>query len=64
MAGARRLESGATWDLAVTASQQGTGAVAEAAFVPGGPPVGDLQAAYEDLQAATRVLPGPTACRS
>jgi hypothetical protein len=54
MAGARRAEGDATWQLAVTAAQRGTGAVAAAAFVPGGPPVGDLQAAYEGLQQKTR----------
>jgi hypothetical protein len=57
MAGARRAEGDATWAMAVTAAQQGTGTVAAAAFVPGGPPVGDLQAAYERLQDRTRTTP-------
>jgi hypothetical protein len=57
MAALRRAEADATWQLAVTAAQQGTGAVAAAAFVPGGPPVSDLQAAYERLQDRTRTTP-------
>jgi hypothetical protein len=63
MAGARRIEAEATWQMAVTASLYGTHAVAEAAFVPGGPSVDEIEQHYRDLQARTRVSALPEMVR-
>jgi hypothetical protein len=54
MAAARDAEAQATYEMAIVAATRGTRAVAEAAFIPGGPPVEDIQATYEQLQAETR----------
>jgi hypothetical protein len=54
MTGARQIEAEATWQMAVTASLQGTRAVAEAAFTPGGPSVDEIETHYRNLQARTR----------
>lgn len=54
MAKVREMTGAASWDVAVTASLHGTRAVAEAAYVPGGPSAEEIQAHYENLQARTR----------
>jgi hypothetical protein len=50
----RDAEAQLTWEMAVTAASRGTRAVAEAAFIPGGPPVEEIQRRYEDLETRSR----------
>ena len=51
---ARDAEAQATYEMAIVAATRGTRAVAEAAFIPGGPTIEDIQAIYEQLQTETR----------
>jgi hypothetical protein len=54
MARVREMAGAASWQVAVMAAQQGVRAVAEAAYVPGGPSVDEIEAHYRALQAQTR----------
>jgi hypothetical protein len=54
MDAARDVEAALTWEMALTASTRGIRAVAEAAFIPGGPSVSELETRYAELEAATR----------
>jgi hypothetical protein len=54
MEAARDIEAALTWEMARAAASRGAMAVAQAAFIPGGPTVDELQQRYEELEAATR----------
>jgi hypothetical protein len=54
MDAARDAEAQLTYEMACVAASRGAMAVAQAAFIPGGPSVETLQRRYEELEAATR----------